>query len=441
MGAMDTFIIKGGKPLYGSVRLGGAKNASFKLMIASLLTKGESRLLNFSHIKDVEITRDMMHDLGVRTATAGERTLFISGKGLEKDMVPTKYGTLSRASTMFLGPLLARFGHAIVPLPGGDAIGKRPIDRHLLGLEALGAKIHDRGGELEAIVKGGLKGTTYKFEKNTHTGTETLIMAAVLAKGRTILENAALEPEVDDLILFLTHMGAKIKRRAHKVIEIEGVEELHPTIHRIMPDRNEAVSYACAAIATQGDIIVENARKDHLQAFLQKLEEMGAGYEVGTYGIRFFYKGKLRAAQVETQPHPGFMTDWQPLFAVLLTQAEGKSVIHETVSESRFQYADGLSSLGAQIRLFNPDIKNPDKTYNFMYHPSNSIMHAIEITGITPLHGTEFHVPDLRAGATMVLGALVAHGTTKITNVAQIDRGYEELDSRLRSMGAQIVRA
>ena len=207
-----------------------------------------------------------------------------------------------------------------------------------------------------------------------------------------------------------------------------------------MPDRNEAVSYACAAIATQGDIIVENARKDHLQAFLQKLEEMGAGYEVGTYGIRFFYKGKLRAVQVETQPHPGFMTDWQPLFAVLLTQADGKSVIHETVSENRFQYADGLSSLGAHIRLFNPDIKNPDKTYNFIYHPSNSVMHAIEIIGTTPLHGTEFHVPDLRAGATMVLGALVAHGTTKITNIAQIDRGYEELDLRLRSMGAQIVR-
>ncbi len=437
---MDTFIIKGGKPLFGSVRLGGAKNASFKLMIASLLTKGESRLLNFSHIKDVDVTRDMIHDLGAKTYTAGERTLFISGKGLEKDSIPEKYGKLSRASSMFLGPLLTRFGHAVVPLPGGDEIGKRPIDRHLMGLEALGAKIHDHDGVLEATCKGRLKGATYKFEKNTHTGTETLLMAAVCAKGKTVLENAALEPEIDDLILFLNHMGAKIQRKNGRVIEIHGVDELHPTIHRIMPDRNEAVSYACAAIATKGDIIVENARAEHLKAFLHKLDEMGAGYEVGSYGIRFFYKGKLRAVQVETQPHPGFMTDWQPLFAILLTQAEGKSIIHETVSESRFQYAKGLQSLGAKLRLFNPDVKDPHKTYNFSYHPSPSIMHAIEIEGVTQLRGTEFHVPDLRAGATMVLGALVAGGTTKITNISQIDRGYEELDTRLRSMGAQIVR-
>lgn len=437
---MDTFIIKGGKPLFGSVRLGGAKNASFKLMIASLLTKGESRLLNFSHIKDVEVTRNMIQDLGARTVTAGERTMFISGKELTKDRIPEKYGQLSRASTMFLGPLLTRFGHAVVPFPGGDAIGKRPIDRHLMGFEALGAKIHHNGGMLEVSVKGRLKGAKYKFEKNTHTGTETLLMAAVCAKGKTILENAGLEPEIDDLILFLNHMGAKIQRRNGRVIEIQGVDELHPAIHRIMPDRNEAVSYACAAVATKGDIIVENARAEHLKAFLQKLDDMGAGYEVGSYGIRFFYKGKLRAVQVETQPHPGFMTDWQPLFAVLLTQAEGKSIIHEAVSENRFQYVSGLRSLGAQIRLFNPDVKNPDKTYNFAYHPSDSIMHAVEISGPTKLQGTEFDVPDLRAGATMVLGALVASGTTKITNVSQIDRGYEELDTRLRSMGAQIVR-
>lgn len=437
---MNTFIIKGGKPLFGSVRLGGAKNASFKLMIASLLTKGESRLLNFSHIKDVDITRDILHDLGAQTYTAGERTLFISGKELNKDTIPSKYGMLSRASTMFLGPLLTRFGHAVVPFPGGDAIGKRPIDRHLMGLEALGAKIHDHDGVLEASVKGRLKGATYKFEKNTHTGTETLLMAAVCAKGKTILENAALEPEIDDLIVFLNHMGAKIQRKNGRVIEIHGVDELHPAIHRIMPDRNEAVSYACAAIATKGDIIVENARAEHLKAFLQKLDEMGAGYEVGSYGIRFYYKGKLQAVQVETQPHPGFMTDWQPLFAVLLTQAEGKSIIHETVSENRFQYVGGLRSLGSQIRLFSPDVKNVDKTYNFAYHPSDSLMHAAEVSGITKLHGTEFDVPDLRAGATMVLGALVATGTTKITNVSQIDRGYEELDTRLRSLGAQIVR-
>lgn len=437
----STFIIRGGKPLYGSIRLGGAKNASFKLMIASLLAEGESRLLNFSHIADVQVTREMLEDLGASTREAGERTMFISSKGLNKDTIPQKYGSLSRASTMFFGPLLARFGHAVVPLPGGDAIGKRSIERHLDGLVALGATITNHGDTLEASAPKGLHGATYRFEKNTHTGTETLIMAAVRAKGKTILENAALEPEIDDLIEYLNDMGAKIARKPGRIIEIEGVEKLHGAIHKIMPDRNEAVSYACAAIATKGDIIVENARKEHLKAFLDKLEEVGAGYEVGSYGIRFYYKGKLKATDLETKPHPGFMTDWQPLWAVLLTQAEGKSVIHETVSEKRFQYIPGLQSMGAQARLFNPEVKNPKRLYNFNYEPNDEIFHAVEISGVTPLKAGEFEVPDLRAGATMVLAALVASGTTKLTNIGQIDRGYEQLDHRLRGLGAQIVRA
>lgn len=438
---MDTFIIKGGKPLYGSVRLGGAKNASFKLMIASMLTEGESRLLNFSHINDVEITRQILEDLGATTKVAGERTMFISCKGIKSDTIPQKYGVLSRASTMFLGPLLAKFGHAIVPLPGGDAIGKRPIDWHLRGLEALGAKIINHGDTLEATVQGKLKGTTYRFEKNTHTGTETLIMAAVLAQGKTILENAALEPEIDDLIEYLHDMGAHIHRHANRVIEIDGVEKLQPAVHQIMPDRNEAVSYACAAIATKGDIIVENAKQEHIQAFLDKIAEMGAGYEVGSYGIRFYHKGKLKAVDMETQPYPGFMTDWQPLWAVLLTQAEGKSVIHETVSENRFQYIKGLEAMGAKARLFHPKVKNPQQFYNFPYDENDNTPHAVEITGVTPLRAGEFFVPDLRAGATMVLAALTAPGTTRLTNVEQIDRGYEQLDHRLRAIGAQIVRA
>lgn len=438
---MDTFIIKGGKPLYGSVRLGGAKNASFKLMIASMLTEGESRLLNFSHINDVEITRQILEDLGATTKVAGERTMFISCKGIKNDTIPQKYGVLSRASTMFLGPILAKFGHAIVPLPGGDAIGKRPIDWHVHGLEALGAKIINHGDTLEATVQGKLKGTTYRFEKNTHTGTETLIMAAVLAQGKTILENAALEPEIDDLIEYLIDMGAHIHRHANRVIEIDGVEKLQPAVHQIMPDRNEAVSYACAAIATKGDIIVENAKQEHLQAFLDKIAEMGAGYEVGSYGIRFYYKGKLKAVDMETQPYPGFMTDWQPLWAVLLTQAEGKSTIHETVSENRFQYIKGLEAMGAKARLFNPKVKNPQQFYNFPYDKNDTTPHGVEITGVTPLKSGEFSVPDLRAGATMVLAALVAPGTTQLANVEQIDRGYEQFDHRLRAIGAQIVRA
>ncbi|HZZ99038.1 MAG TPA: UDP-N-acetylglucosamine 1-carboxyvinyltransferase [Candidatus Saccharimonadia bacterium] len=437
---MQSFIIHGGKPLFGSVRLGGAKNASFKLMIASLLTSGESRLLNFSHINDVQITREILEDLGARTKAAGERTLFIDTRGLSNHVVPTKYGALSRASTMFLGPLLARFGQASVPYPGGDAIGKRPLERHLEGLEALGAKIMPGKDAIEAVSPHGLVGTTYKFEKNTHTGTETLIMAAVLAKGNTVLENAGLEPEIDDLIEYLSDMGARIRRRNNRVIEIEGVESLHSAIHRIMPDRNEAVSYACAAISTGGDIIVENAKEEHLRAFLDKLDEMNAGYEVGTYGIRFYHKGELRCVDVETQPHPGFMTDWQPLWAVLLTQAKGVSEIHETVSENRFQYVADLQKMGAKATLYSPKIEHPEKFYNFNFDPNDKTPHALKIEGVTPLKSGEFQVKDIRAGATLVLAGLVAKGTTTLHNVEQIDRGYEELDTRLRSMGAEVVR-
>lgn len=437
---MSTFIISGGKPLYGSVRLGGAKNASFKLMIASLLAKGESRLLNFSHIADVQTTRDIIEDLGGKTRNAGERTLFVSTTGLDQWVVPQKYGKLSRASTLFLAPLLARFGKASVPFPGGDAIGRRPVDRHLDGLRALGAKVTIKKHSIEAECEE-LKGTTYEFEKNTHTGTETLIMAAVLAKGTTILKNAALEPEVDDLIDFLNNMGARIRRRMNRIIEIDGVESLRPTIHRIMPDRNEAVSYACAAIATKGDIIVENARAVNLEAFLAKLDEAGGGYEVGSYGIRFYYKQPLRSADVKTTPHPGFMTDWQPLWAVLMTQAKGESEIFETVSSNRFQYIDALRAMDVKIEPVKPHVENPEETYNFNLEEDRlEYVHAVNISGPAKLKPGVFTVHDLRAGATVVLAALAAKGKTVLHNIEEIDRGYEKLDDRLRSMGAVIVR-
>ncbi|HAU99175.1 MAG: UDP-N-acetylglucosamine 1-carboxyvinyltransferase [Microgenomates group bacterium GW2011_GWF2_45_18] len=438
---METFIIHGGKPLFGSVRLGGAKNASFKLMIASLLTKGVTRLLNFSHINEVQITKDIIEDLGGTTKNAGERTMFIHADGLSSYKIPEKYGSGSRASTMFLAPLLVRFQHAEVPLPGGDAIGKRPIDRHLLGLEALGAKIVQKGSTLYASLdKKGFKGTTFRFDKKSHTGTETLLIAAATASGKTILENAGLEPEIDDLIQFLNEMGAHIRRRENAIIEIDGVKELHPTIYKVMPDRNEAVSYACAAIASKGDIIVQNARKENLEAFLDKLDEMGAGYEVGSYGIRFYHKGEMRAVDVTTTPHPGFMTDWQPLWSVLLTQAVGVSVIHETVSESRFQYVPDLQTMGAKIELFNPEVARPEKVYQFIVPQSDPHFHAVRIFGKSQFKGGEFTVHDLRAGATLVLAGLVSKKPTVLHNVEQIDRGYEQLDTRLRSMGAEIVR-
>ena len=437
---MSSFLVTGGTPLYGSVRIGGAKNASYKLMIASLLADSESRLLNFSHISDVQTVGEIIQELGGGVHRAGERAIFIDPESLSKWTIDPTKGEQGRFSTMFLGPLLARFGRAEVPAPGGDQIGKRPLERHFDGLQALGANITVQNNMYVATTQG-LKGTTYKFEKNTHTGTETLIMAAVKAEGTTILENAAEEPEIDDLIEFLNDMGARVRRRAQRVIEIEGVQKLHGAIHKIMPDRNEAVSYACAAIATKGDVIIENAKAEHLKAFLEKLDEIGAGYDVGQYGIRFYYKGGLRSADITTEIEPGFMTDWQPLWATLATQCVGVSHIHETIMQRRFQYVDELVQMGAQIEKYQPEVTHPEKVYNFnITDDKDSDQHAIAITGPTPLKAGHFKVKDLRHGATLILASMIAEGTSTIEGIEHVDRGYEKLDKRLRSMGAQIHR-
>lgn len=436
----DTLHIQGGTPLYGSVRIGGAKNASYKLMIASLLGDSESRLLNFSNISDVELVSDIIRYLGASVQRKGERALFIDPQGLKFDTINPEHGEQGRFSTMFIPSLLHKFGKAIVPAPGGDKIGSRPLDRHMDGLRAMGATISTENG-MYVVTGKNLVGTTYKFDKNTHTGTETLLLAAVKAKGTTILENAALEPEIDDLIALLVNMGARVRRRAYRVIEIQGVESLHGAIHRLMPDRNEAVSYACAAVATKGDVIIENAQFEHLGAFLDKLDEIGGGFEVGSYGIRFYYKGLLRAADITTEIEPGFMTDWQPLWATLATQCHGTSIIHETIHPNRFQYVDPLRAMGANIELFNPEVMHPDKVYNFdLANDSADFRHAIKIHGATPLTAGTFEVMDLRHGATLILAAMIAKGTSVIRGIKHVDRGYESLDTRLCSMGAKIQR-
>lgn len=433
-------IIEGGTPLTGVVRLGGAKNAAYKLMIASIMADSKSRLLNLPAIEDVERVSQIIKELGGRVWSAGPKTVFIDPSKIEQSVVDGRHGQASRASTLFIGPLLAKFGHARVPLPGGDKIGKRPLGRHLKGLEQLGVKWIHENDFLELKTED-LKGTTYRFEKNTHTGTETLIMAAVMAAGTTILENAAQEPEVDDLINFLNEMGARIRRRSFRVIEIEGVQKLHGAIYKVMPDRNEAVSYACGAIATKGDIVIENARHQDLTAFLDKLEEAGAGYEIGDYGIRFYFKQPLRATDVKTEIHPGFMTDWQPLWATLIAHAHGKSIIHETVMQNRFQYMEQLKQMGADIKPIEIEVDHPEKVYNFNWADRReSDIHAIEINGPTKFKGGEFEVHDLRAGATILLAAISGVGTTTLTNIHQIDRGYENIDYKLRSLGAKIQR-
>lgn len=437
---MEAFKVTGGNPLYGSVRIGGAKNASYKLMIAALLGKSESRILNFSRISDVETVAEIISSLGGTVKRTGERAIFIDPTTVHSYDLSHVDGQQGRFSTMFIPALVARFGKAIVPMPGGDKIGKRPLERHFEGLDALGIRLREENGVVYAETNG-LHGATYKFIKNTHTGTETLLMAAVVAQGTTRIENAAEEPEIDDLIEFLNSMGAEVKRHPGRVIEVKGVPTLMGATHKIIPDRNEAVSYACGAIATKGDVIIENAKPEHLTAFLEKLDEIGAGYDIGNYGIHFFYKGPLKATTVTTSVAPGFMTDWQPLFATVLTQCKGTSILHETIMQNRFQYVDALVAMGAQIEKYNPEVNNPDSTYNFnLEDDSPEFFHAIKITGPSALHAGRFRVHDLRHGATLILAALAAQGTSIIAGVEHVDRGYEALAERLQSMGADIQR-
>jgi UDP-N-acetylglucosamine 1-carboxyvinyltransferase len=437
-----TYHITGGTPLYGSVRVGGAKNASYKLMIAALMADSPSRLLNFSHISDVKAVAAQIGGLGGRAETVGERAYMIDPTTLTAHEMTDQRAAATRATTMFIPSLLHRFGKAVVIQPGGDKIGKRPLERHFDGLIALGAQVTQDGALIKVSAPDGLTGTTYRFTKNTHTGTETLVMAAVLAKGTTILDNAAEETEVDDLIDFLNAMGGKVRRSNYRQITIEGVEKLTGAIYQIMPDQNQVVSFACAALATKGDVIVENARAEDLDAFLDALTAIKAGYEVGNYGIRFFYQGPLQATDVMTAIHPGFKTDWQPLWVTLMTQAAGKSVLHETISQSRFAYVDSLSQMGAEIELFNPDVPNPEQIYNFNWQDkTGNEFHAARITGPSALKSGEFTVKDLRHGATLMIAGLAAQGVTVLHDPERhIDRGYELLDTQFRAMGASIER-
>lgn len=436
---MAQFIIRGGIPLKGAVRLGGAKNASFKLMIAASLGSRESRLLNVSHIGDVVVTELTLKKLGVGIRRCGERTIFVKPNGIKTTKIPLISGEKTRGSTLFAALLLASKGEAMIPLPGGCSLGERPIDRHLGAFRSLGATSVCRGKWLHLKARQ-LSGADFAFPKKSHTGTEALMLAAVKARGRTVIENAALEPEVDDLIAFLNKMGAKIRRAPLDKIIIDGVKTLGGAIHKIMPDRNEAVSYAVAALATKGDIVVENAREAHLTAFLQKLEEIGARFTIADYGIRFWYDKPLQATDIKTAPEPGFMTDWQPLWTLLMTQAKGMSRVIEAVHNNRLQFTQNLIEMGAKITLYQPKVTNPRQFYEFDDPEAFPNPHGAKITGPTKLTAGVFAVPDLRAGATLTIAALVAEGESSLTGIEHIDRGYEQLDDRLCQLGAQIKR-
>ena len=438
---MEKLVITGGNILHGNMRVSGAKNAALKVLVAACLTSEKVTIHNVPLISDFYVMVDILEELGA-SVSLNDHSLTIQMKEFKKKGISIEKAALARASVMFIAPLLVRAGEAIIPNPGGCRLGARPVDRLIEGIERMNTSVTylSEDGYFHAKTSG-LKGIEYIFNKNTHVGTETMILAAVCATGTTILKNAAEEPEIDDLITLLNTMGGKITRSNKREITIIGVDTLHGGQVTIQPDRNEIVTFAVAAIVTKGDIFIEDAQRVDLQAFLQKLDETNGGYEKKENGIRFFYKGPLKSVDVTTQIYPGFMTDWQAPWAVLMTQATGTAVVHETVSENKMGYIKDLKKMGAKVQLFNPQISNAEDIYNFNLSDNDpSYYHAARISGPTQLHDGVLTTLDIRAGAGVVLAALAAKGTSTIYGVEKLDRGYEQFETRLTELGADITR-
>lgn len=442
---MEKIVIRGGKRLTGTIGVSGAKNVALKAMVAACLTDQEVMVKNIPLISDFFVMVEIIRELGGEVKII-DHVAHIHMKKFKKEKISLEEAAKIRTSAMFLSPLLARIGKAIIPNPGGCRIGARPIDRTIKGLERMGYsalyKSEDGFFYLKKIKNFNNKEITYEFEKSTHTGTEMLIMIAALLKDTKItLKNCAAEPEVDELINLLNQMGAKILRMQERTIVIQGVKKLSGTEFTIGPDRNEIVTMAIAAVITKGDILIKDAQRVDLSPFLQRLELAGGGVEPKKEGIRFYYKGELSSVDVETSTYPGFMTDWQGPWSILMTQAKGEAIIHETVYENRFGYVEELRKMGGNITLFNPDIIDPEKVYNFNLTDNNPLyFHAIRIKGPSKLHNAVVKVSDLRAGATLVLAALSATGESVIFGVEHLDRGYEKIDKNLRFLGANIKR-
>lgn len=427
------FLIQGGNKLEGEIQLAGAKNAATKMMIASLLTEEECALKNFPQIGDAEITAELCRAIGSEIKREG--SMFIIKTPQIKNSKVTGLSRRNRIPILALGPLLARVGEAEVPILGGDKIGPRPVDIHLEALKAMGATIEVGEESFRARAPQGLRGARIVLRYPSVGATENSLLAAVTAKGKTVITNAATEPEIIDLIKMLQKMGAIIELGANRTIYIDGVERLHGVEHEILPDRNEAVSFACLAVATDGRVLVKGAIQEHLLTFLNVVRRMGGGYEVQPNGILFWRSQSLRGIEIETDTHPGYMTDWQQPLAIVLSGAEWASMIHETVYEDRFGYANDLNLMGADIKVFTKCLGELPCRFSGGEHP-----HSAVVSGPKALSGGELKVRDLRAGIALVIAALAAKGESTIEGIEELDRGYERLDERLRALGASIQR-
>lgn len=412
--------MEGGRPLRGDVEISGSKNAVLKLLAAATLTGERCRFTNVPEIADVLVMVETLRDLGVVVDHPAPHTYEVAAGDVDWLFVPLEAAAKMRASFILLGPLLARFGRVIISNPGGDRIGRRPVNLHVDAMRALGAEIDYRNGYYFARAPGRLRGTNLVFPDVTVMGTENALLAATLAEGHTTIRPAAREPEVDDLIAFLQHMGAEVERTAPDVIEIEGRRRLRGANHHVMPDRIEAGTFAIAAAVTNGDVRLHGAPPDHLGAFLELLSSMGVSVEAheDTLHVRGKGPGEYTAADIRTAAYPGLATDLQPPMAVLLTQARGTSRIFETIFEDRLEWMSELRRMGADI-----DIEDD---------------HHASITGPCRLHGTELEMSDLRAGASLILAALVADGPSLIHGAHQVRRGYENIERKFLDLGAQI---
>ncbi len=417
---MDRFLIEGGARLAGEIPVSGAKNSALPALAACLLTSEPVVLHRIPRVRDIRTMERLLAHAGAKVERTGGGVLRVSASAIERAEAPYDVVKTMRASSLVLGPLLARAGRARVSLPGGCAIGARPINLHLGGLEQLGASVRQEHGYIEAEAPGGLRGAAVRFDRITVTGTEDLLMAAALARGETLLENAAREPEVVDLAGLLTAMGARIEGAGTPTIRVHGVERLHGAEHAVIPDRIEAGTFLIAGAITGGDLTVTGCRPDHLTALVVKLRQAGVEVlEAGADALRVRPAGGLRAADVTTEEHPGFATDLQAQYMALMTQAEGISFITETIFENRFMHALELVRMGASIRLEGRQ--------------------AI-VAGRRDLSGAAVIASDLRASASLVLAALVARGETVIDRVYHIDRGYEKIEEKLSRVGARIRR-
>jgi UDP-N-acetylglucosamine 1-carboxyvinyltransferase len=421
--AKEAFHITGGRPLSGSVRVSGAKNAALKMMAASVLTGERLHLENVPEILDIEVLRDTLRDLGVTVEREADGSMDLTAGDVEWLFVPLEAAAKMRASFMLLGPLLARFGRVIISNPGGDRIGRRPVNLHVDAMRALGAEIDYRDGYYFAKSSGRLRGAQITFPHVTVMGTENAMLAAVLAKGTTRITPAAQEPEIDDLISLLNAMGAQVARTAPDVIEIQGVEALHGATHRVMPDRIEAGTFATAAAVIGGSIEIQEIEPSHLTSFLELLERTGVEHSVSESSLRVTGKpqseGSYKATDITTAPYPGLATDLQPSAGLILTRADGISNIHETIFEDRLEWLVGLRSFGAQVEI-------------------KDARHA-RLTGPTTFHAAEADIPDLRAGATLMLAALAAPGESKIHGAHHIRRGYATIEEKFRGLGADLT--